>query len=174
MSPPGWGLLWSPWAWFCVSSEDDQWWVMFKHGHLLPASAFRHLPFPASLQAHQTSNTCLSGAPHPPEKGFGNLFPSCLLSVVPEEPSSWYPQQHQAAPLSPLWVAFPAVGPVLSAWHRLFQLIFNIILIATDVLFTYDLLFFRHFLKKLAYINLCYPYKKSKNKKVNETNKQKV
>lgn len=145
MSPPGCGLLWSPHAWFCVSSEDDHWW--FKHGVCcLPwppltypsPPAFRLIRhhIPASLEPHTLQ-----------WMGFGNLFPPCLVSVVPEELSSWYPGQHQAASPSPLWVVFLAVASVLNAWHRLFQLIFNTILIATDVLFIYDLLFFRHFLK---------------------------
>ena len=158
MSPPGWGLLWSPQAWFCVSSEDDRWWVMFKHGRLLPASVTPHLPFAASLHACLTPYTCLSGAPQPPVKGVWEPVPTRPHVCCPLGTKLLLTPRTASSCISfPLWVVFLAVGSVLSAWHRLFQLIFSIILIATDVLFIYDLLFYRHFLKNLAYINLCNP-----------------
>ena len=131
-------------------------WCSIMGDCCLPRSPPTYPSPPAFMLIWHHIPACLE--PHSLQwRGFGNLFPPCLMSVVPQELSSWCPGQRQAASPSPLWVVFLAVGSVLSAWHRLFQLIFSTILIATDVLFIYDLLFCRHFLKNLAYINLCNP-----------------
>ena len=104
MSPPGWGLLWPPQAWFCVSSEDDRWWVMFNHGRLLPASVTPHLPFAASLHAYLTSYTCQSGAPQPPVKGVWEPVPTMPHVCCPPGAKLLMPRTASSC------ISFPPMG----------------------------------------------------------------
>lgn len=129
MSPPGWGLLWisSVWPDFVFHLRMHWWWVMFKHICCLPSALSVTYPSPAFRLIRHQYCLCLS-EPHTLQRRVWEPVSDQLSwSAVPEEPSSWYPQQHQAAPLSPLWVLSPCCRSCAECLGRLFQLIFNTI-----------------------------------------------
>lgn len=97
------------WAWPLVMGVQTWMWSL--------AARLCHPPPTLHLQASHSSDIRIPACLEPHTlwwRASGNLFPSCLMSVVPEELSPWYPGWHWTVSPSLLCVVFHVLRTVLN------------------------------------------------------------